>query len=227
MKRFFAAVLAAVCLLCGCAEQSDFSVRTVAREEDWGYFTAAAPGAEAADRGRNLLEQTLALYPEGFVEQLGPVEVFLAGKLTGTGDYEHGSYAGFTQRTEGGWLMVLDVMRCDAGTIHHELAHILDGILTDAGLLTEEEWMAYCPEGFVYGQASWEQYPDFFVDDYAMQNIKEDRARLFETAVQKGAGAFADSPALWLKLSYFSDAIRIHFDTERWPERTIWELAMA
>lgn len=227
MKRVLAAVLASVCLLCGCAERSHFSVRTAAREEDWGYFTAAAPDAGAADRGRNLLEQTLALYPEGFAEQLGPVEVLLAGKLTGAEGYEHGSYAGFTQRTEEGWLMVLDVTSCDAGTIHHELAHILDGILTDAGLLTEQGWMEYCPEGFGYGQGSWEQYPDFFVDEYAMQNMKEDRARLFETAVQKGEGAFSDSPALWLKLSYFSEAIRACFDTELWPERTIWELALA
>ena len=226
MKRLVAAILAAVCLLCGCAEEGGFSVEVLGKDRDFGYFTAAAPAAAEADRVRAMLQETLALYPDGFLDQLGTVEVLLTGKLTGIREYEHGSYAGFTQRTGEGWQMVLDVTACDAGTIHHEIAHILDGILTDAGVLTEEAWMEYCPEGFVYGQADWTQYPDFFTDEYAMQNMKEDRARLFETAVQRGEGAFADSPALWLKLNCFAEAIRSHFDTTGWPERTIWELAL-
>lgn len=226
MKRLFAAVLAGICLLCGCAAGPNLSVEVLTGERDFGYFSAAAPAAEDAQRGQTLLAQTLELYPGGFVEQLGTVEILLAGKLTGTDGYQHGSYAGFTQRTEDGWLMVLDVTACDAGTIHHELAHILDGLLTDAGALTEEMWMEYCPEGFVYGEGTWAQYPDFFTDEYAMQNIREDRARLFETAVQKGEGAFGDSPALWLKLNCFAEAIRSRFDTAGWPERTIWELAL-
>lgn len=245
MKRWLAATLAALCLLSGCArdpgqtgqvvsqpKETGLRVRVAREETDFGVFTAAAPGGEEAAGGQALLTQTLELYPEGFLEQLEAVEVLLTGALTGTEDYSHGSYAGFTQRTEGGWLLVLDVTTCDAGTIHHEIAHILDGILTDAGVLTEERWMEYCPEGFVYSgdyagrPEDWARVSDFFVDSYAMVSIREDRARLFETAVLQGEGAFSDSPALWLKLKCFADAIRSHFDTEGWPERTIWELAL-
>ena len=59
-----------------------------------------------------------------------------------------------------------------------------------------------------------------------MQNLKEDRARIFEDAMLSGAGVYADRPALWLKLDSFSRAIRAHFDTTGWPEKTAWEQAL-
>ena len=59
-----------------------------------------------------------------------------------------------------------------------------------------------------------------------MENMKEDRARTFEDAMLYGAGVYEDKPALWLKLEYFSRAIRTHFDTEGWPEKTAWEQAL-
>ena len=86
--------------------------------------------------------------------------------------------------------------------------------------------MSFCPGGFSYGMDDFGEYPDFFADAYAMENIKEDRARTFEDAMLCGAGVYADRPALWLKLECFSRAIRAHFDTENWPEKTAWEQAL-
>ena len=80
--------------------------------------------------------------------------------------------------------------------------------------------------GFSYGDGNFEDYPDFFADEYAMENMKEDRARTFEDAMLYGAGVYEDKPALWLKLEAFSRAIRAHFDTETWPDKTLWEQAM-
>lgn len=239
MKRLFFAVMALVLLLQGCGKKIDESVpietpegesciTAAALEEcrDFGAFSAQPPGAEAAAAAEALVEEVLAQYPAGFAEQWGDVQILLGSELTGEDAFSHGSYAGFTMRQGGGWLMVLDADVCDAGTVHHEIAHILDGILTDAGAMTETEWMELCPGGFAYGVGDFERYPDFFADAYAMENIREDRARTFEDGILGGPGVYTDRPALWLKLEYFSRAIRSHFDTTGWPEKTIWELAL-
>ena len=224
MKRYFAAVFLLLLLLAGCGRTDGVTVTALAEPREFTGFRASAPTPEAARTARELVEAVLAEYPAGFSDQWGPVEILLVGELTGGDRYAGGHFAGFTQRTDTGWLMVLDAGRCGAGTVHHELAHILDGILTEAGALTEKDWMAFCPGDFSYGQTG--DYPDFFADAYAMTSIREDRARTFEDAVLYGPGAFDGRPALWLKLEYFSRAIRAHFDTTGWPEKTVWELAL-
>lgn len=233
MIRRLAAVFAMVLLLTGCASairegapSSNISITVAAAQTDFGAFTADAPDPAAAGSAEEMVCSVLDQYPAGFPAQWGSVEILLVEGLTGQAQFTHGSYAGFTQRTGDGWLMVLDVTACDAGTVHHEIAHILDGILTEAGALTEEEWRSFCPKGFTYGQTDFEVYSDFFADAYAMTSIREDRARTFEDAVLYGAGVYDDRPALWLKLESFSRAIRSHFDTTGWPEKTIWELAL-
>lgn len=238
MKRCLALVFGLLVLLSGCgkemAQQSqtegetlprNLQIRAISEPVGFGGFRAGAPGdGEAAARA--LVEPALAAYPAGLLAQLGPVEVLLVGGLTGEGNFAHGSYAGFTQRLSDGWRMVLDVNACTAGTVHHEMGHILDGILTEAGALTEEEWLRLCPPEFQYGSGDWEGYSDFFADAYAMTDMKEDRAAVFEAAMMGGEGVFDGKSPLWLKLSHFSAAIRDHFDTTGWPAAAIWELAL-
>ena len=237
MKRWIAAVLLLILVLSGCGKEisetvpnewemmhSCISLEVLTEKRDFGGFTAGPAGE--AESIRQLVGAVLEQYPRGFPDQWGRVEILLVGDLTGTDAFAGGRYAGFTQRTEDGWRMVLDAGRCDAGTIHHEIAHILDGILTGAGVLTESEWMELCPPGFAYGGGNFEDYPDFFADAYAMTDIREDRARTFEEAMLQGPGVYADRPALWLKLEGFSRAIRAHFDTSGWPDKAPWELAL-
>ena len=225
MKRLIGLILVLALAGCGAVPAvSNVTVEYLAEEQDFGGFTASPP--EDGDSAELLVRAVLDQYPAGFAEQWGEVEILLVCDLRGTDAFAGGDYAGFTQRVGDGWRMVLDVDRVTAGTIHHEIAHILDGILTEAGLLTEEGWMAYCPKGFSYGDQNWADYPDFFVDAYAMTDIREDRAVTFAEAIRQGQGAYADSPALWLKLNAFSEAIRAWFDTEGWPERTVWELGL-
>ena len=235
MKRIIAGVLLLLLVFSGCGKEigetvaneseatfSCISIEMLTEFRDFGSFTAAPAGdTEAA---RQLVCGALEQYPEGFPEQWGEVRILLVRELTGTDAFAGGRYAGFTQRTEGGWLLVLDADRCNAGTVHHEIAHILDGILTEAGLLTE--WMDLCPPGFSYGGGNFDDYPDFFADAYAMTDIREDRARTFEEAMLRGPGVYADRPALWLKLDCLCRAIRAHFDTAGWPAETAWELAL-
>ena len=224
MKRLMVLILT-VLLLGGCAGET-LTIDFLDKDRDFGAFHASAPNVAAANRGWALVQDALGCYPEGFAEQWGRVNILLVSDLTGEEQFSGGHFAGFTQRTPRGWLMVLDAQRCDIGTVHHEIAHILDGILTQAGALTEEEWLSFCPSSFSYGDGTWEDYPDFFADEYAMENIKEDRARTFEDAMRYGAGVYEDKPALWLKLNCFASAIRAHFDTSGWPEKTLWEQAL-
>ena len=232
MKRLLSAFFAAVFLLCGCggAQEetvpsfSNISIVILDEQQDFGGFTAGPPAE--AESARLLVESVLGQYPAEFPDQWGEVEILLVGNLTGTEAFAGGHYAGFTQRMGDGWRMVLDAKRCKEGTVHHEIAHILDGILTEAGALTEAQWLSFCPSGFQYGCGDWESLADFFVDGYAMTDIREDRARTFEEAAIYGPGVYADKSALWLKLEYFSRAIREHFDTEGWPEKTFWEMGI-
>ena len=224
MKRLAALVLAML-LLSGCAGKFP-AIDVLSEDRDFGAFQASSPAEAAADRAYELVQSVLADYPRDFPGQWGRVQILLVGNLTGEDHFSGGNFAGFTQRTADGWLMVLDAGRCNAGTVHHEIAHILDGILTEAGVLTREEWMAFCPGGFSYGLGNFGEYPDFFADAYATENIKEDRARTFEDAMLCGAGVYEGRPALWLKLNCFAQAIRAHFNTENWPEKTAWEQAL-
>ena len=225
MKRLICLVLVLALAGCGAVSTvSNVTVESLSEAQDFGDFTGVPPtdGESAELLVRAVLEQ----YPAGFAEQWGEVQILLVCNLQGTDAFAGGDYAGFTQRVGDGWRMVLDVDRVTATTVHHEIAHILDGILTDAGLLTEENWMSLCPGGFFYGDQNWAKYPDFFVDAYAMTDLREDRAATFAEAIRRGPGAYTDSPALWLKLSAFSEAIRAGFDTEGWPEKTIWEMGL-
>ncbi len=215
-------------LLTGCA--APVTIRDAAEPMTFSHFTADPAGDTA--EVRTLLDAVLAEYPQGFWEQLGDFELLLVRNLRGTGEFANGDYAGFTQKTDGRWLLVLDASTCTAGTVHHEIGHLLDGILTEAGALTEEAWMAYCPSGFQYSRnygeipGDWAEYADFFTDAYATVRIQEDRARIFEAAMMDGADAFADAPALWLKLNLFCEAIRTHFDTSDWQTTPLWERAL-
>lgn len=234
MKRYLVLVLALM-LLCGCGKEPEEAVTALlpgniqilmlTEETDFGGFRAGAPG-ESAAAARALVESAWSAYPPDLLPQLGEIRVLLCGGLTGEGDFARGGYAGFTQRTEEGWRVVLDADACTAGTVHHEMGHILDGILTEAGRLPREDWMALCPPDFAYGAGDWEAYRDYFTDAYAMTDLKEDRASVFEAAVQGGEGVFDGKSPLWLKLHTFSLALRDHFDTRRWPAVTIWELAL-
>lgn len=234
MKRLFGLLLILV-LLGGCGEpvpevtegplSVNFQIVSLDDVADFGGFTASAPG-QGAEEVRTMVETALSAYPEGLLAQLGEVRILLVGELTGDGPFAGGGYAGFTQRTEGSWRMVLDVSACHPGTVHHELGHILDSILTAAGRLPEAQWLRLNPPGFSYGSGDWEGRGEFFVDTYAMTALSEDRASVFEAAVMGGEGIFDGKSPLWLKLHAFSDAIRAHFDTTGWPQVTIWELAL-
>lgn len=192
--------------------------------------------------GLDLLEDALSVFPEGFFRQLiyghiDRVQFQLVGGLAATNGFGGDmSYAAFTDANGSVCKIVLDIYSLSKNTVWHELSHAIDGRLAwdatyrDEALFTEEGWSALNPDGFTYtgeygslGTNIQPEWYSYFIDDYSMINATEDRARIFEYAVEDSGTLFRDAPGLIAKLQYYSDCIRDCFDTALWPEITAWE----
>ena len=190
------------------------------------------------------LEETLSLYPEGFFRQLpyGAVEsirIELVGGLTAKDnvDTHPVSVGAFTQDMDSYYVMVLDGFLLQPQTLFHEFSHIIDARLKwdsairEDALFSEETWLALQPEGFRYAM-TYTQVPGeslhfmdsgFFISEYALTYPTEDRAVLMEAAMNNFAWDFESGSGAREKLQYYADCIRDCFDTEGWPETTLWE----
>lgn len=192
--------------------------------------------------GLDLLEDALSVFPEGFFRQLiyghiDRVQFQLVGGLAATNGFGGDmSYAAFTDANGSVCKIVLDIYSLSKNTVWHELSHAIDRRLAwdatyrDEALFTEEGWSALNPDGFTYtgeygslGTNIQPEWYSYFIDDYSMINATEDRARIFEYAVEDSGTLFRDAPGLIAKLQYYSDCIRDCFDTALWPEITAWE----
>ena len=192
----------------------------------------------------DMLEENLALYPEGFFRQLtyGSVEVLrielVGGLAVKAGvDIDPNSVNAFAQEKGSYHLIVLNGYFADLQTLFHEIAHVIDGKLKwDAqhrvnALYSESAWLALQPEGFYYAM-SYTVIPeelhgfvesDYFMDLYAMTFPTEDRATLMESAMQNRSQDFEPGMGRREKLQYYAACIRDCFDTTGWPEITLWE----
>ena len=195
--------------------------------------------------GLDILENALSVFPEGFFRQLAyghidRVQFQLVGGLTATNGFGGDmSYAAFTDVNGNVCKIVLDIYSLSKNTVWHELSHAIDrrlswdAIYRDDALFSEEGWSALNPDGFAYigeyGSLTTNIQPEWyscFIDDYAMINATEDRARIFEHAVENSGTIFRDASGLIAKLQYYSDCIRDCFDTALWPETTAWEMPL-
>lgn len=195
----------------------------------------------------DLLEQSLASYPENFFRQLlygrvGSIRIELIGGMRRKdwpADAAFTSFAAFTQEKSDHYLMVVDVHSSYIGTYYHEFAHIIDrklqwnAIYREDALFHEDRWLELQPDGFSFSYnyqtlpENWADYLIWFVDDYSMTMPTEDRARVMEYAMNEWEWSFVDRPNLIPKLEFYSACIRDCFDTTGWPEQTVWEAALA
>ena len=211
-------------------------------DTEFSYFR----GYQVADyapisAGLDLLEHALSVFPAGFFQQLryghvGSLQFQLIGGLTATNGFGgEVSYNGFTAVNGNVCCIVLDLYSLSTNIIWHELSHAIDRRLAwdamyrENALFSEESWSAHNPKGFVYSEEYGSTRNDitlelytYFVDAYAMINATEDRARIFEFAVENSGTLYQDA-GLRAKLQYYSQCIRDCFDTTDWPETTAWE----
>ncbi len=194
----------------------------------------------------DILEAALADYPEGYFRQLlygnvQSIRVELIGELAPKADAQLGeTAAAFAQELQGEYLVVFDVYTLTAGNVYHEFTHVTDRRLAwdalhrEDALFSEEAWAALNPEGFSYGE-SYEDYPEenwqyastgYFVSEYSMTYPTEDRATMFEMAMNGDLLAQDYWAPLREKLRYYSACIRDCLDTTGWPETTNWETVL-
>lgn len=211
------------------------------------------------EAGLDTLEKALSAYPEGFFSQLyygayRTMEIYLVGEVENAERIEGHSPTAFVQHENGKIVMVLNInVGEDAllSNIYHESSHIIDKVLEhDAlyrpdALFSEEQWQSMNPPEFAalspetggyydsyeimpmeYFQESFSSY---FVIDYGKSFSTEDRATIFEAAMNGSFGRFPPEQfqPLYAKLEYYCRCIRDCFNTDGWPEQTAWELALA
>lgn len=191
----------------------------------------------------NTLELAFSAYPEGFLNQLPfgnmtQIRIELVANLRSKEDVQtHPTViVGFAQAMPDYYLVALDVFSLWEGTIYHEFSHIIDkrlewdASLRPDALFDEAAWVALQPKGFRYA-FSYTDIPDeilafensgYFVTSYALTFPTEDRATLMELVMSNGS-ALHGNPGMVEKMRYYAACIRDCFDTEGWPEMTVWE----
>ena len=216
------------------------------------YYTEQITDHDQLDYALDLLESIFSSYPENFFPQLiyggnQGLRVYLSGKITADQEgllSEAGAYV-----TDLNYYKVM-VLCLDQAfdweyVVSHEISHIIDKRLelyssyNPDALYSEEGWNSFNPEGFSYlntydnyGDATqYIQYPEYFVENYAVTYPTEDRAMLFGAAMSTSLGSYSyehiftdpENIAMQNKFAYYCQCIREGFDTTGWPETTPWE----
>ena len=191
----------------------------------------------------DVLERAFSSYPEGFFRQLPcgdrlQIRIELVANLRGQDhmDTHPASVGGFVQTASDHYLIVFDSLSVDTQAVYHELSHVIDkrlewdATLRSQALFSEEVWLSLQPEGFRYAH-SYTDMPDaiaayensgYFVSSYAMTFPTEDRATLM-SLIMSDKTALQENPGMAEKMRYYAACIRDCFDTEGWPETTLWE----
>ena len=191
----------------------------------------------------NVLERAFCSYPEGFLPQLPfgalqQIRIELVTNFLRKEDVDtHPEIVeGFAQNAFDHYLIVFDGLCLDNETVYHELSHVIDkrlewdAALRPQALFSEGTWLSLQPEGFRYAY-SYTDMPDaiaayensgYFVSSYSMTFPTEDRATLM-SLIMSDKTVLQENPGMAEKMRYYAACIRDCFDTEGWPEKTLWE----
>ena len=208
-----------------------FDEFTAEQVTDWDRVTTAL----------DTLEDVLAAYPAGFLQQIRydnvrGIRIQLVSGLFADGGNRYGEgYSAFTQSQWDHYLMVVDIDDTTEQTYYHEFSHIIHSYLdwdasqrSDA-LYSPDAWADLNP-GWFEGYSN--DYADehdleqigWFVDGYATISLTEDMARVMEYAMAgHGRWTVEGAEGLRDKLDYYSRCIRDAFDTTGWPDTVLWE----
>lgn len=199
------------------------------------------------EQALNMLDEALALYPDGMLAQLddtfgSALKIYLSGEIVAADGTALTTAVGIQKTLEDNTFMVLDILAVYdyERTIHHELFHAVEGHLNNGEYYFDyDTWMTYNPDGFDYDYSYTEnemnsdrtyvvgdsEAGEYFIDTYSKSFPNEDRARIMEYAMMEPelqTGCFESEP-LRRKLTCICEQIRAGFDTTGWPEKTIWE----
>ena len=215
-----------------------------------GYAVVPLDDYAITQQALETLQYEMSRYPEGFFKQfdssyLSGIDIYLAGSLIGTSEYNLSTAGGFQTEYNGGYAIFADVIYPESirQTFHHELSHAIDmkinSVVSEGNLIFDENyWNSLNPvqNGYTnsyseFGNAELAPYiydtynkeNAYYIDSYSQTFPTEDRARLFEYAVADyGWIDWYAAPHLKAKLDYYAQAIRLAFDTTGW-NNVIWE----
>ncbi|MGN0437294.1 MAG: hypothetical protein ACI4F4_02140 [Lachnospiraceae bacterium] len=194
----------------------------------------------------NILEKELSKYPDGMLAQIDDdigdrIQIYLSGKILGIADGTISDSRGIENTVDGITFVVLnitDIQELDR-TLHHEIFHAIEGHMDYAGYYFDyDRWEALNPQGFSYDydyiqneeNTDWDyvmsdETGGYFIDIYSKSFPHEDRARIMEYAMTEkeyNSGAFSYD-GIAKKHAYICEQLRLAFQTEGWPEQTVWE----
>ena len=211
---------------------------------DYSHYQANALTEPYAIRSAlDILERAFNSYPDGFLQQLPfgtlqQIRIELVDDLRGKEDMDShpADIGGFAQENFDHYLIVFDWLSLSDQTVYHELSHVIDkhlawdASLRSQALFSEDTWLSLQPEGFRYAY-SYTDMTDaiaayansgYFVSSYSMTFPTEDRATLMSVIISDKT-ILQENPGMAEKMRYYAACIRDCFDTEGWPENTLWE----
>jgi hypothetical protein len=215
-------------------------------QEYSSYYTYPLTDPSFVTTALDVLEGCMEQYPEDFFRQLpygtmNHIQIELVGGLMpkDSDANQPDNTAAFVQNQDGYVLVAIDGFLLISDTVYHEFTHLIDrrlewdALVREDALFSKEDWLALQPDGFSYAM-SYTDMPEetaqyafsgYFVRDYSMTYPTEDRATLFAAAMTQRS-MVNQSPGMREKLDYYARCIRDCFDTDSWPETTVWELAL-
>lgn len=185
-----------------------------------GYTLVGEHQVQPISRMLDQLEQTLALFPTGFLKQTvkaGDVRIGLVRSIDGIDHVQFWSE---------GDCNVLVSLTADVQTAFFRgLAYGVDSFVM-GNSRDFDTWKELNPTGFVYGQvdnAYLEGENRAFVDADSMVNVYEDRSRMIACAMQPGNEALFTTQIMQNKLLRICKGIREAYGLEKSKDTYFWE----
>lgn len=204
----------------------------------WDYTLTPASGAKEIFDALRVVEEVLALFPDGFVPQLWrgweSLSLCLVKSIQGASASGSLEKAQGLQFEDGGHAFLVLALAAPEELRHtllHELGHLMENqIWGNSDAL--DDWQTLNPPEFSYSLDVHAPVEDFaylltgeercFVDGYAMSYPEEDRARILEYAMSPGCGELFTAPRMQRKLKRLSAGIREAFQLED-ASTFLWE----
>ena len=204
--------------------------------QPWDYRFTGEYLAPVLLKELELLDQRLALYPDGVIEKTAAhfegLTICLVRNITGTPESGSLSSAtGIQFFLENHAYVVITTGKYSEQALYHELYHVMDThVLTRSSAL--DQWEDFNPADFSYSgsyqpSADTEVYlqgqTQAFVDSYSMSYPKEDRARILEHAMLQGNAELFRSEYMQRKLTALCKGIREAYGLKKLTEVLPWE----
>lgn len=206
--------------------------------QPWDYDLEAETQPALIARELALLDQRLSNYPEGMLSATGSnftsLQLCLVRSVTGSAESGSLDAATGVQFLEGtNAYVAVTVGRFGEQALYHELFHVMETHILNYSIAFDQ-WETLNPSGFEYdyGYAAnvnrdsgiyLQREHRAFIDTYSMSFPKEDRARVFEYAMQEGNKELFEAPALQAKLKAICSGIREAYGLKKSEETFLWE----